>query len=374
MIQIKKVESKSDFKAFVKFSFKLYKGNPFWVPPIINEELNLIDVKKNPVFQNAEAEFFLAYINDEVVGRIAAIINWIEVNQLKKRKMRFGWFDCIDNQKVSQSLLNEVERLGKEKQMEFVEGPVGFSNLDKAGLLVYGFEEMNTMITQYNFPYYSDHLKALGYKKLAQWVEYEIKISSFEDSPEKVKRFGRLIFDRYKLHLIDFKKTSDILPYVDQMFQLLTDTYKKLQTFVPIQPNQIKHYKEKYFKYIHPDFIKCVADQNDRLIAFVITMPSFTKALKKANGSYFPFGFLRILWAQNFNNRASFYLIGVHPEYQNKGVTAILFNEIQKTFNKRGITIVETNPELEENKAIQQMWKNYENRQHKKRATFTKQL
>ena len=374
MIQIKKVESKSDFKTFVKFPYKLYKGNPFWVSPIINEELNLIDVKKNPVFQNAEAEFFLAYINNEVVGRIAAIINWIEVNQLKKRKMRFGWFDCIDDKKVSQSLLNKVERLGKEKKMEFVEGPVGFSNLDKAGLLVYGFEEMNTMITQYNFPYYSDHLKALGYKKLAQWVEYEIKISSFEDSPEKVKRFGRLIFDRYKLHLIDFKKTSDILPYVDQMFQLLTDTYEKLQTFVPIQPNQIKHYKEKYFKYIHPDFIKCVADQNDRLIAFVITMPSFTKALKKANGSYFPFGFIRILWAQNFNNRASFYLIGVHPEYQKKGVTAILFNEIQKTFNKRGITIVETNPELEENKAIQQMWKNYENRQHKKRATFTKQL
>lgn len=170
MIQIKKVESKSDFKSFVKFPFKLYKGNPFWVSPIINEELNLIDVKKNPVFQNAEAEFFLAYINNEVVGRIAAIINWIEVNQLKKRKMRFGWFDCIDDKKVSQSLLNKVERLGKEKKMEFVEGPVGFSNLDKAGLLVYGFEEMNTMITQYNFPYYSDHLKALGYKKLAQWV------------------------------------------------------------------------------------------------------------------------------------------------------------------------------------------------------------
>lgn len=374
MIQIKKVESKSDFKDFVKFPFKLFKDNPYWVPPITREELNIIDAEKNPVFQNADAVFFLAYKKNEVVGRIAAIINWIEVDELKKRKMRFGWFDCIDDQKVSKSLLNEVERLGRENKLNYVEGPVGFSNLDKAGVLVDGFEEMNTMITNYNFPYYSEHLKALGYKKLAQWVEFEIKISSYEDSPEKVKRFGRLIFDRYKLHLIDFKKTSDILPYVDQIFQLLSDTYDKLQTFVPIQPYQIKHYKEKYFKYIHPDFIKCIADQKGRLIAFVITMPSFTKALKKANGNYFPFGFLRILWAQKFNNRASFYLIGVHPEYQNKGVTAILFNEIQKTFNKRGIKTVETNPELEENKAIKQMWKNYENRQHKKRATFTKKI
>ena len=374
MIRILKAQTAAHFKDFVQFPFKLYADSKYWVPPISKEELEVIDQSKNPVFQNADASFFLAYKNDLLVGRVAAMVNWIEVNELKKRKVRFGWFDFIDELEVSSALLNEVSRFGKQHQLEFIEGPVGFSNLDKAGLLVSGFEEMNTMITQYNFPYYADHLEALGYEKLAQWVEYEIKIPSFDKSPAKVKRFAQIVYDRYHLKLIDFKKTSDILPYVKQMFELLAETYKDLQTFVPVQPYQIRHYKEKYFRYIHPEYIKCVADENDRLIAFVITMPSFTKALKKANGSFFPFGFLGVLWAQYFNNRASFYLIGVHPEYQNKGVTAVLFNEIQKTFNKRGITIVETNPELEENKAIQQMWKNYENRLHKKRATFTKAI
>ena len=255
-----------------------------------------------------------------------------------------------------------------------MEGPVGFSNLDKAGLLVKGFDEMNTMITNYNYPYYEAHMKALKMEKLAQWVEYEIKISSFEDSPEKVRRFGQLMLERYKLKVLHFTKTKQIIPYVDQMFVLLEETYNKLQTFVPVQDYQIKHYKEKYFQYIHPEFIKCVADENGKLVAFVIIMPSFTKALKKANGKMFLWGIFHILKAQYFNHRASFYLIGVHPDYQNKGVTAIIFNEIQKLFNKKGITIVETNPELEENDSIQNMWKNYDHRLHKKRATFTTTL
>ena len=374
MIRIQKAKNPAHFKDFVQFPFELYKGNPYWVPPITKEELEVIDSEKNPVFQNADASFFLAYKNDKLVGRVAAMVNWVEVKELKKNKVRFGWFDFIDDLEVSEALLSEVVKFGKAYQLNFIEGPVGFSNLDKAGLLVYGFDEMNTMITQYNHPYYVKHLETLGYQKLAQWVEYEMKIASFEEAPEKVKRFSKIISDRYDLKILKFKKTNEILPYVEQMFELLAQTYNKLQTFVPVQPYQIKHYKEKYFRYIHPEFIKCVTDKDNKLIAFVIIMPSFTKALKKANGSFFPLGFLRLLWAQYFNNRASFYLIGVHPDYQNKGITAMLFNDIQKTFNKRGITIVETNPELDENKAIQQMWKNYENRLHKKRATFTKNI
>jgi len=374
MIEIRKAKSKDDFLEFVTFPFKLYSENKYWVPPITKEELEVIDEKKNPVFKNADASFFLAYKNNKLVGRVAAMVNWIEVKQLKKKKVRFGWFDFIDDIEVSKALLQKVNEFGKKHKLEFIEGPVGFSNLDKAGLLVYGFDEMNTMITQYNHPYYAKHLETLGYEKLAQWVEYEMKIVPFDEAPEKVKRFSKIISDRYNLKLVNFKKTSAIIPYVDEMFELLAETYNKLQTFVPVQPYQIKHYKEKYFKYIHPEFIKCVIDKDNKLIAFAIVMPSFTKALKKANGSYFPFGLLHVLRAQYFNNRASFYLIGVHPEYQNKGVTAMLFNDIQKTFNKRGITVVETNPELEENKAIQQLWKNYENRLHKKRATFTKNI
>ena len=374
MIEIVAISSPAQYKAFVEFPFSLYHNHPYWVPPIKAEELETINKDINPVFNNAEARFFLAYKDGKIAGRIAAMINWIEVEKLQKQKVRFGWFDVIDDVAVTKALIEAVKDFGKEHNMSFMEGPVGFSNLDKAGLLVEGFDEMNTMITNYNYPYYETHMQALKMEKLAQWVEYEIKISSFEDSPEKVRRFGQLMLDRYKLQVLHFTKTKQIIPYVEQMFLLLEETYNKLQTFVPVQDYQIRHYKEKYFQYIHPEFIKCVADENGKLIAFVIIMPSFTKALKKANGKMFPWGIFHILKAQYFNNRASFYLIGVHPDYQNKGVTAIIFNEIQKLFNKKGITIVETNPELEENDSIQNMWKNYEHRLHKKRATFTTTL
>jgi len=373
-ISIKEVVSKEDLKDFVHFPFKLYKSHPYWVGPIINEELETLNRKINPVFQNANAYYFLAFKNGKIVGRIAVIINWIEVRELKKSKIRFGWFDVIDDINVTKKLLEKVVLIGREHKLNHIEGPVGFSNMDKAGMLVEGFEELNTMITLYNFPYYSEHLIKLGYEKLAQWVEYEIKIASFEESPEKVRRFSKLILERYSLKLLNFKSNKEIIPYVDQMFDLIGKTYDKLQTFVPIQPYQIKHYKERYFKYIHPDFIKCVTDKDNNLIAFLITMPSFSKALKKINGKLFPFGFLRILWAQKFVKKVSLYLIGVRPDYQNKAVTAILLNELQKTFNKYGINVVETNPELKENIQIQTLWKNYENRLHKKRATFTKSL
>ena len=373
-IIVKEVVSMDDLQEFVKFPFALYGDNPHWTPPLIQEEIDTLDKTKNPVFKNAEGNYFVALKQDKIVGRVAVMINWIEINQLKKKKVRFGWFDVIDDVNVTAALMKKVFAKGKEKGMEFVEGPVGFSNLDKAGMLIKGFEENNTMITWYNAPYYYDHFKKLGFDDLAVWVEYEIMLSSFDKAPEKIKKFSNLMLERYQLRVLDFKSKKDIIPYVEQMFRLLEETYGKLQTFVPIQKHQINQYKEKYFRYIHPDFIKCVVDKENYLVAFSITMPSFTRALKKANGKMYPFGFLHFLKAMYFNNRASFYLIGVHPKYQNKGVTAIIFNEMQKTFNKNGYNIVETNPELEENSSIQNLWKNYEHRQHKKRLTVTKKI
>ncbi|MDA9668370.1 GTP cyclohydrolase [Flavobacteriaceae bacterium] len=373
-ITIKRITKNKDYVAFVKFPFKLYDNNPYWVPPIINEEVETIDRQINPVYQNSSARFFLAFKKGVIVGRIAAIINWIEIKEIKKNKVRFGWFDVVDDIAVSKLLLEQVVCFGKENKLDHIEGPVGFSNLDKAGLLTKGFEEPSTMITIYNYPYYATHLKELGFSLLAQWVEYEIKIANFEDSPEKVKRFSSVIMKRFNLKVLDFKNKKEIIPYIDQMFNLLDETYNKLQTFVPIQNYQIEHYKKRYFKYVHKDFVKCVVDKNNRLIAFTITMPCFTRALQRINGKVTLFNIYNLLKAMWFNNRASFYLIGVHPDYQNKGITAIIFNEIQKTFNKHNITIVETNPELKENTAIQKLWKNYENRQHKRRATFTKNI
>jgi ribosomal protein S18 acetylase RimI-like enzyme len=373
-LTIKVVQNAKDFQAFVRFPFDLYEHNSYWVPPLIKEEIETIDPKINPVYQNADARFFLAFRGTKIVGRIGGMINWIEVNKVGKSKVRFGWYDTIDDLEVSKLLLDQVTAFGKEHNLKMIEGPMGFSNLDKAGMLIEGFEERNTMITLYNAPYYQDHLEALGFTINAKWVEYEIKIDDFETSPEKVKRFSKLIMERYQLSLLQFKNKNDIIPYINQMFELLDETYNKLQTFVPIQDYQIEHYKKRYLKFIHPDFIKCIIDSKGKLIAFSITMPSFTNALKKINGKINLFNFYHLFLALKRNNRASFYLIGVHPDYQNKGITAIIFNEMQKLFNKRNINIVETNPELEENTAIQKLWKNYENRLHKKRATFIKDL
>ena len=374
MIEVVKVESKKNVKDFVMFPFELYKDCEYWVPPIINEEIDAMDMNKNPVFKNAEAEFYLAYKDNKIVGRIAAIVNWVEIEEQRKNKLRFGWYDTIDDINVSKALMDKVLEFGKSRKLEFVDGPVGFSNMDKAGLLIEGYDELNTMITWYHYPYQKEHLNKLGFSKLAEWVEYKIKIFSAEEAPEKVKKFSKIIQERYNLKVVNFKSTKEIIPYVDKMFELLNVTYSNLQTYVTIKQYQIDFYKEKFIKYIHPDFIKCCLDENDNLIAFLITMPSFSRALKKINGKVGLMGYFHLFKAQHFNDRVSLYLIGVDPKFQSKGVTAVIFNELQQTFNNRGIVEVETNPELVENKAIQAFWKNYESTLHKRRATFTKSL
>jgi len=372
MISIQKVKDKKDFLDFVTFPNTLYKGNEYYVPAITKEELNAIMPGENPVYNNADAAFFLAYENNKIVGRIAAIVNWIEIKDQQKSKVRFGWFDVVDNIEVTQKLIDTVIAYGKEHQLTTIEGPVGFSNMDKAGLLTKGFQELNTMITWYNAPYYKQHLIELGFEEAATWVEFKIDIPT--ETRPKVIKVAKIIQDRYKLKIVKFKKNKEILPHVNRMFELLNKTYNELQTFVPIQQYQIDHYKKKYLPFVNPDYITCVANEHDEIIAFSIIMPSFSKALQKAKGKLYPFGFLHILKAQRFNDTAAFYLIGVDPEYQSKGVAALIFKEMNEVFLRNGIVKVETNPELIENKAIQALWKDYQHEQHKERQTFRKSI
>ena len=374
MIEIVEVTSRQQYRAFFQFPFDLYRNCPQWVPTITKEEMEIFDPQKNAVFEHAMARLFLAKKESEIVGRIAAMINWVEIEELKKTKVRFGWYDTIDDLEVSEKLIEAVEGVAIAEGMTYIEGPMGFSNMDKAGLLIHGYEHMNTMITWYHYPYQKTHLERLGLVKQSEWIEFKIDIYDAKDAPEKVKKFASVIKERYKLKTLEFKTTKDVEPHVDKMFELLNQTYNKLQSFVPIQQHQIEVYKKKYLPYVHPDFIKCVVDENDEMIGFTITMPSFTKALKRMNGKMFPFGFYHLWRALHKNNRASFYLIGIQESYQNKGVTAIIFQEIQEMFNKRGITEVETNPELEENSAIQALWKNYKHELHKRRRTYRKDI
>lgn len=372
MITLQKVTTKKQLKQFVLFPFSLYKNNAFWVPPIISEEVANFDTSKNPVFENADAQFFIALKNGEIVGRIVAIINWHEVNQQKIKKMRFGWFDVVDDIEVSKALLNKVTAIGKENDLEFIEGPIGFNNLDKTGVLTDGFYHTGTMITWYNHPYYKDHLEQLGFAKEKEYLENKFLFKNV-DAPY-YDRIASLIKKRYELTALDFTKTKDILPYIDEMFEVFSASYSKLSTFVPISEAQIDHFKKKYISFINPEYIKFVVDKNYKLIAFSIVMPSFSNALQKMKGKLFPFGWYYLLKARKKSKDVTFYLIGVHPDYQNKGIPAIIFDQYTKTFTPLGIENCIRTPELEDNTAIRQLWKNFNPVTHKRRRTYRKEI
>ena len=371
MVEIKEVIDKKGLLDFVKFPFKLYKNSEYWVPPIIKDELETFDKTVNPAFLNADAKFYLAYKNNEIVGRVAAIINWNEVNKQAKKKVRFGWFDFVNDIEVSKSLLEKVFEFGKENNLEHAEGPMGFSNLDKVGVLTEGFDHIGSMITWYNYPYYKNHLEKLGFRVEKQYLEQKfpfsnVKTEFFVKAQELVKR-------RYQLKAINFKKTEEVMPYVDKMFDLFNETYSKLASFTEITDIQKAYFKKKYISFINPEYIKYVEDKDHNLVAFSIVMPSFSKALQKAKGKLFPFGFIHLLKAKKSKD-VLFYLIGVHPDYQNKGVTAIIFNEYYHTFKKNNIENCIRTPELADNMAIQNMWKHFDPVVYKKRNTYIKDL
>ncbi|OZV68667.1 GTP cyclohydrolase [Winogradskyella aurantia] len=372
MITVKEAISKKELKTFIKFPFQLYKDSKFWVPPLISQELETFNKKKNPIFHDAEAQFFLAYRNGQVVGRVAAITNNLEIKNQNIKKMRFGWFDFIDDLEVSKALLQKVEALGKDQKLDFVEGPVGFSNLDKVGVMTEGFDNIATMITWYNYPYYVDHYKFHGYNIEKEYSESKFKFSNV--NPETFKKAQDLVKRRYNLKALSFTKTSEVMPYVDRMFDLFNTTYSSLSSFVEITDIQKDYFKRKFISFVNPEYIKFVVDDQDNLIAFAIVMPRFAKALQKAKGRLFPFGFRHILRAKKHNKDAIFYLIGVQPDYQNKGVHAVIFNEFYDTFTAKGIETCYRTPELEDNEAIRKIWKHFNPQVYARRKTFRKDL
>ena len=368
-IDIKQVTTEKELMDFIKFPMNLYQDNPNYVPPLINEEKNIWNPKENPALNYSEAKQFLAFKNGKIVGRIAVLINRKEEKELGIKKVRFGWLDFVDDADVSKALIDEAIKFAKENQIDKIEGPMGFTNLDKAGMLTFGFDKLATMIGLYNDEYYPKHLENLGLVKEKEWVEFELQFP--EILPEKVEKFSSLIAQKYKLKTLKFNHKKEILPYVESMFKLLDETYKSLSTYTPISDEQIKTYKEKYFGFIDKDYITCVADENNQLVAFAITMPSYSKALQKSKGKLFPFGWWHFLQAGKKNERANFYLIGIHPEYQRRGVTSMIFKSIQMNLKNKGIKYLETNPELEENKNVQVLWQDYHPVHHKSRRTYS---
>ena len=371
MVEIKEVKSKKDIYKFVKFPFRLYKDSPHWVPPIISEEVKVFDAKINPILRDAEVKLFLAYKKNTIVGRIAAIINWIEVNEQNDKKMRFGWFDFEDDLDVSEALLDKVINIGRQQNLSYVEGPVGFSNLDKVGVLTHGFDHIGTMISWYNFPYYAEHFNKLGYFVEKEYFENKHAFSDIKIN--KFKRLSEVIKRRYKLRSLNFKSTKEVMHYADKMFDLFNLTYSRLSSFVKITDIQKAYMKQKFLGFIDPSYIKFVVDEKQDLIAFAVVMPSFAKALQKIKGNLFPFGFIQILKAKQ-SKTVNFLLIGVHPDYQNKGVHALIFSEYHKTFEEKGIVECRRTPELSNNLEIQKLWRDFNPQLIKKRCTFRKNL
>lgn len=372
MISIQQVSDKKQLKEFVTFPFELYKNHPFWVPPLISDEMENFDASKNPAFESAEAHLFLAYKNNRIVGRIAAIINWNEVKNQHKKKMRFGWWDVIDDIEVTKALLEKVHEIGQKNHLEHIEGPMGFSNLDKVGVLTEGFDYIGSMITWYNYPYYAEHLQQLGFVKEKEYHESSFLMSQVD--PAAFVRAQEFVRKRYELTSMNFTRTQDIMPYVDEMFDLFNTTYAHLASFVAITEIQKAYFKKKYIPFINPEYIKFVFDKNHKMVAFTIVMPSFSEALQKAKGRLFPFGFYHLLQAKKHSKEVLFYLIGIAPEYQNKGVTAIIFDEYFKTFKANKITKCIRTPELEENHAIHNLWKNIDSSITRRRRTYIKPI
>lgn len=372
-IHLKEVTTHKELKDFVNFQYELYKNNQFWVPPLKKEELFSLQYDKNPAFDFCESKYWLAYKNDKIVGRVAGIINHKFNKKFDKKIMRFGWIDFIDDDEVVNTLLNSVEEWAKEKGLLEIHGPLGFTDMDGEGTLIEGFNELSTLGAIYNYEYYPSLIENNGYTKDIDWIEYEVTMTS-DPVPEKISRISEIALKRNKLHVLKVKKSKDLLPYAREMFYLINQSYQELYGFVELSDRQIDMYVKQYFGFIKPEYVPVVLNEKNEMVAFGITMPSLSKAFQKAKGSLFPFGFIHILKAMKNNPGLDLYLTAVRPDMQDKGVNAILMNEINKLIINNKITKVETNRELESNSKVQAQWRFFENRQHKRRRCYKKEI
>lgn len=371
-ILIKEAKSKKDIKKFVDFPYKLYKGNKYWIPQLKKDEMSLFQKEKNPAFEFCDIKLWLAYKNEKIVGRIAGIINHRFIEKWQDKFVRFGWIDFIDDEDVSKALIRTVENWAKENGMEAVHGPLGFTDLDPEGMLIEGFEELGTIATIYNYPYYFKHLEKCGYSKDIDWVEYEIILP--KRVPEKIERIAKIAQKRNNLRVLRASKVKEIKPYLEDMFHVLNTSYEDLYGFVPLSENQIRSYIEQYISFANPKFISIILDGDGKVAAFGITFPSLSKSFQKARGKLFPFGFIHILKALKKNNLVDLYLVAVRPDLQGKGVNSLLFRELIKIYVNHNFKKAESNPELETNSKVQAQWKFFDRRQHKRRRCFIKHL
>jgi len=373
MITIKEVKTKREAKIFTNFPNKMYKNVDAFVPALTIDELTVFDKNKNPAHEYISSIRYLAYRNNKVVGRIAGLVNHkINYNQ-NIRQLRFTRLDMIDDINVTKELIKAVETWGKENfNTNEIIGPIGFTDMDRQGLLVDGFDELNLFITIYNFPYYMHHLEELGFVKDVDWLEKRIKWPN--QVPEKLSRASKMIQKRYGYRLFKPKNMKDVDSFLYDIFKIYNDAFIDLYGFLPLPDNVIDFYLKQVRTILQLDWVWVVYDKEDNVVGFGVVMPSLGMANKKNNGRLFPFGFLRIMRALKKYDTIDFYFIAVDPKHQNRGVTALIFEDGIKTGIKKGVKWAETGPELELNHQIQAVWKDFDYVDHKRRRCYIKEI
>jgi GNAT superfamily N-acetyltransferase len=376
MTTVHKVTTSRELKKFARFNYKLYKDNPYSVPDLYSDILKTFSREKNPAFEFCEAEYFLAYQDGKIVGRVAAIINHRANATWGKKAVRFGWIDFIDDLDVSRALLKAVEKWGADKGMTTMEGPLGFTDMDAEGMLIEGFEELSTMATIYNYPYYPEHMEKLGLGKAIDWVEMKLMVP--EKLPEQYEKIARIVQQRLNLHVRKLRSVKEIrrtgLGY--KIFDLVNEAYKPLFGYSEMSKGQIDRYINEYLPILDLNMVTLVEDANNELVGVGISMASLSRALQKAKGRLWPFGWWHLLKALFIKRPPilDLLLIAVKPEYQGKGVNAIMFADLIPIYIKYGFEWGETNPELEVNDKIQSQWHYLDNRIHKRRRCYTKEI
>jgi GNAT superfamily N-acetyltransferase len=376
-VTVKKVTSKSELKKFIRFNYEMYKDNQYSVPDLYSDMVNTFSKDKNAAFEFCDADYFLAYNEKgEIVGRVAAIINNRANERWGKKDVRFGWIDFIDDIEVSSALLKTVEEWGKERGMTHIQGPLGFTDFDAEGMLVEGFDQLSTMSTIYNYPYYPKHMEKLGYEKDADWVEFKIYVP--DGIPEKHKRISDIIQKKYNLKIKKYSSNKKIAQeYGQEIFDLMNEAYAPLYGYSSLSQGQIEQYIKMYLPIVDLRMVTLITDQEDKLVAVGISMPSLSEALQKAHGKLMPFGWFYLLKALFMKHRAKMLdllLVAVKPEYQNKGVNALLFSDLIPVYKELGFEYAESNPELELNGKVQAQWEYFKTEQHKRRRAFVKEI
>ena len=378
-IEIKRVTDKKTLRAFVEFHYDLYKGNKYDVPNLFSDDMDTLDSGKNAAFEFCEAEYFLAYKDGKVVGRVAAIINRKANERWQRKSVRFGWIDFIDDLDVSKALFDAVEAYGREKGMTEIIGPLGFTDFDPEGMLTWGFDELGTMATIYNYPYYPEHMDKLGgWEKDNDYVEFKIFVP--DRIPEKMVKISEMIMKRYNLHVRTLTKKEVNEGMGHKVFHLINDTFKDLYGYSELTDRQIDQYVKMYFPYADLNLIPVVEDRTNgenKLVGVGITLPSLSHALQKCRrGRLLPFGWWHVARTLKFHKTSivDLMMIGVLPEYRSKGVNALMFYHLIPWYIKYGIKWGESQVEMESNENVQSQWSYFETVNHKRRRCYKKEI